>query len=171
MYVSDDDIDRERNKSNSSNGKQPSFEASDSEQMSSSDTTTRFNFGAQPNDSNARSSRTFSKQPRTSKPSTSKRRQQSPAGSQSKRTNRGRGQRDRTDSLSDSLAGKRERMNADCNKETERSFFISGMTVQPINIVKLTNGPGKWYVHTLLITNSSSNSTWRHDRYIPNMVS
>ena len=105
MYVSDDDIDRERNKSNSSNGKQPSFEASD-EQMSSSDT--RFNFRAQPNDSNARSSRTFSKQPRTSKPSTSKRRQQSPAGSQSKRTNRGRGQRDRTDSLSDSLAGKRE---------------------------------------------------------------
>ena len=55
---------------------------------------------------NARSSRTFSKQPRTSTPSTSKRRQQSPAGSQSKRTNRG--QRDRTDSLSDSLAGKRE---------------------------------------------------------------
>ena len=108
MYVSDDDIDRERNKSNSSNGKQPSFEASDSEQMSSSDTTTRFNFRAQPNDSNARTSRTFSKQPRTSKPSTSKRRQQSPAGSQSKRTNRGRGQRDRTDSLSDSLAGKRE---------------------------------------------------------------
>ena len=108
MYVSDDDIDRERNKSNSSNGKQPSFEASGSEQMSSSDTATRFNFGAQPNDSNTRSSRTFSKQPRTSKPSTSKRRQQSPAGSQSKRTNRGRGQRDRTDSLSDSLAGKRE---------------------------------------------------------------
>ena len=106
MY--DDDTDRERNKSNSSNGRQPSFEASDSEQMSSSDTTNRFNFGAQANDSNARSSRTFSKQPRTSTPSTSKRRQKSPAGSQSKRTNRGRGQRDRTDSLSDSLAGKRE---------------------------------------------------------------
>ena len=108
MYVSDDEVDRERNKSNSSNDRQPPFQASDSEQMSSSDTTNRFNFGAQANESDARSSRTFSKQPRTSKPSTSKRRQQSPAGSQSKRTNRGRGQRDRTDSLSDSLAGKRE---------------------------------------------------------------
>ena len=109
MYVSDDDIDRARSKRNSSNGKHPSFEASDSEQMNSSDTTNggvRFNFGAQPNDSNARTSRTFSKEP--SEPSTSKRRQQSPAGSQSKRTNRSREQRERTDSLSDSLAGKRE---------------------------------------------------------------